>query len=445
MKHEELLHYAWQYQVYTQDNLRTEDGLSLCIFKTGMPHVHAGPDFMNARMLIDGIHWAGQVEVHIYASDWYRHRHHLDPNYDNVILHVVWENDKPVFRQDGTLLPTLSLKTRIPSNLSTTYYRLKSSHRDIPCEAQAKTASRTARIAMLDRALSQRLQRKAEEINRMYRETGNDPDETAYRLLLKNFGFHLNNENFYRLSLSLPFRLIGRYREQPFQMESILFGMAGLLESPVDSYARDLSVEFRHFLNKHSIAEPALKRSDWKFLRTRPRNFPTLRLAQLSALLSTAFDTMTETVLCYSWETSAYWQHHYDFGKEARLSSIDKTAVRNHLRINVQVPLLMAFKELRQDYAERAMEILGQCPVEQNAIVRKWSKFTLPLENAGDSQALIEQYTQLCTPRSCLRCPIGIELLTTPSLLRGRNPSFSLPPKEKDRRKTGHSQSGSPG
>lgn len=413
MKNEELLHYAWQYQIYTKHLLSTDEGHTLSIFKTGMPHVHAGPDFLNAQMLIDNLHWAGHVEVHIFSSDWYRHRHHVDPNYDNVILHVVWENDKPVVRQDGTLLPTLSLKSRLPTNLATLYYRLKSSKKEIPCESHAPTLSALALTAMQDRALSQRLERKATEILGLFSETGHDPEETAYRLLLKNFGFHLNNENFYRLALNLPFRMVGRYREQPLRMEAILFGMAGFLEQPKDLYAHELATLFRHFLHKHELRAPALVRGDWKFLRTRPRNFPTLRLAQVASLLSSSsslFDTLTESTLETSWETSEYWREHYDFGKKAQLSSKDKSATQNHLRINVQVPLLMAFKEIRQDFGERALQLLRKCPPERNTVVNKWGKFSVHLENAADTQALIEQFTHFCIPRLCLRCPLGAEI-----------------------------------
>jgi hypothetical protein len=419
MKNEELLHYAWQYQVFAKNNLYTEEGLPLSVFKTGMPHVHAGPDFLNAHLLIDGIHWAGQVEIHIHASDWYRHRHHLDANYDNVILHVVWENDKPVYRQDGTLLPTLALKTRIPNNLTTTYYRLKSSRQEIPCSAHVKKITPKAKVSMLDRALSQRLERKAAEVNVIYQSTGNDLEETAYRLLMKNFGFQLNNENFYRLALGLPFRLIGRYREQPIRLEAILFGMAGFLKNPIDPYAQFLAGEFHHFLNKHRLKEPVMERSQWKFLRTRPRNFPTLRLAQIAQFLNSAsclYDSLTESAFSYHWNTSSYWQNHYDFGKVAHLPTKNRTALQTHLQINVQVPLLMAFKELNHGYAERALELLNSCAPEKNTIVAKWKKFDIPLENAGDSQALLEQYHHLCSPRKCLSCPLGAEILTSESL-----------------------------
>ncbi len=416
MKNEELLHYVWQYQLFDTVNLRTDDGQPLKILKTGNPHNDSGPDFEDARIVIDGMIWAGKVEIHILASDWERHGHHRDPAYDGVVLHVVWKNDQPICRGDGTALPALSLHNRIPPALQEKYHNLKSNQKRIPCEGLFDRVPSVSKVSMIEKALAYRLQRKAAEVLQIYESVQQDLEETAYQLLMKNFGFHLNSEPFLRLARVLPHKILARYKGNTEQMEALLFGLAGFLEDPADDYARKLFREYRFLARKHELSGNALRRSDWKFLRTRPHNFPTVRLAQVTAILNrngSFFDACIENNLNLESGVSAYWQKHYDLGKPGRrFSGPGKESVAS-LRINTLVPLLSAYYQLTGNYHyfNRALRLLEDTPPEKNFITRLWNSLHLPSRSAFDSQGLIEQHNELCTKRACLKCPVGAGIL----------------------------------
>lgn len=416
MKNEELLHYVWQYQLFDAASLQTDDGQSLKILKTGNPHTHSGPDFENARILIGGMIWAGKVEIHILASDWEKHGHHRDAAYDGVILHVVWKNDKPVFRGDHTPIPALSLQHRIPAGLRQKYNDLKNSRTKIPCESLFVHTSLLSRVSMIEKALAYRLQRKAEEVLQMYRSTHHDLEEVAYQLLLKNFGFHLNSEPFLRLARVLPHKILARYKGNQEQVEALLFGLAGFLEDPADDYAGKLFREYRFLARKHGLSGNALHRADWKFLRTRPPNFPTVRLAQVAAILNrngSFFDACITNKLKLDSGVSAYWQKHYDFSKSGhKFTGPGKESLAN-LRINTLIPLLAAYHQLtgNHNYFNQALRLLEDTPPEKNFITRIWDTFGMKSKSAFDSQGLIEQYNELCTKKKCLKCPVGAAIL----------------------------------
>ena len=416
MKNEELLHYVWQYQLFDATNLCTDNGQTLKIIKPGICHTNAGPDFENARIILDDMTWAGKIEIHIFSSDWEKHDHHHDDAYDAVILHVVWKNDTSVFRRDGSLLPTLSLHSRIPASLQAKYNDFLSSRKRIPCESRFTSASDLAKVSMVETALAHRLQRKAAEVLEMYTSTGKNLEEVAYQLLMKNFGFHLNTAPFLRLARTLPLRLLARYRDVPIKLESLMFGLAGFLEDPPDSYARELSANYRFLAHKHRLSNQALRRADWKFLRTRPHNFPTVRLAQAAAVLhqnDNFFDRCMENEVVLDCPVSDYWQKHYDFGKEARKSNGPGKESLAALRVNTLVPLLAAYTQLTGDntHFQRALQLLEDTPAEKNFITRLWGSLHLNCRSAFDSQGLIEQYNERCTARKCLHCPVGAELL----------------------------------
>lgn len=416
MKNEELLHYVWQYQLFDTAGLRTDDGQLLTILKTGTPHSHSGPDFENARIIIDGMVWAGKVEIHVLASDWEKHGHHHDPAYDGVILHVVWKNDKVICRGDGTVLPALSLHDRIPPTLQEKYNDLKNSRKRIPCESLFKHTSFLTKVSMTEKALAYRLQRKAAEVLEIYDSVQQDLEETAYQLLMKNFGFHLNSEPFLRLARVLPHKILARYKGNSEQVEALLFGLAGFLEEPADDYSKKLFREYRFLARKHELSGNALRRADWKFLRTRPYNFPTVRLAQVAAILNrndNFFDVCIENELRLESGVSAYWQKHYDFSKPGgQFTGPGKESVAN-LRINTIVPLLAAYYQLTGNYTwfSRALKLLEDTPPEKNFITRLWSALDLKSNSAFDSQGLIEQYNELCTKKKCLQCPVGGAIL----------------------------------
>ncbi|WP_259016722.1 DUF2851 family protein [Emticicia fluvialis] len=419
---ESFIHYLWQFQQFKTSLLLTTKDEPLKVLKTGMLNTDAGPDFLQARVLIGEIEWAGNVEMHLRASDWNIHQHQSDKAYNNVILHVVWESDKPILRADGSEIPTLELKAITDSALLNRYQLLLSNKSVIPCAGQFAGVSDLAKITTFDKALTRRLMQKAKGIEELLDQNNGDWEETTYQLLAKNFGFKLNSEAFLRLAQNLPLKVLRKHRDNLLQIEAMLFGQAGLLVE-VDEYSEKLTREFDFFAAKFSLKEQQLQAHEWKLLRTRPANFPTIRIAQLAKLITSQqsfFSLFTQTGSvdelrkALQVEQSAYWQDHYHFSKKAarRNNGLGKGSV-DILLINTVIPLLACYaqKTDNQAYMDRAVAFLESFPAESNHIIDMWKQLGQSITTAFDAQAGIELYNHFCTQKRCLQCHVGIEIL----------------------------------
>jgi hypothetical protein len=421
---EAFLHYIWQYQYFTKSDLRTTDGDSVVIFHPGYRNIHSGPDFFNAKVRVGEIEWIGNVEIHIHASGWLDHKHDADRAYDNVILHVVWAEDKKVTRHDTSALPTLELKSRLNDMLVLEYRKLLHNPDTIPCASSLGTLSPLTKFSMLDRALMQRLEAKAASVVSLLKRNNNDWEETAYQMVCKNFGFKVNADPFEQLALSLPYKNIQKHADKLVQVEALLFGQAGLLEEKKsDDYFAILKREYALLSKKFNLQQGRLNKSQWKFLRLRPANFPTVRIAQLAALLfaqqnifakirdANSFRSLYEI---FSITQSDYWRHHYQFFKfiKDEIPSFGEMSIQNVL-INTAVPLMVAYGKIRdeQDYVDRALDVLQHIPAEKNAITKNWDTLGVASKSAADSQGQIELYNNYCVKRRCLDCVIGFTIL----------------------------------
>jgi hypothetical protein len=421
---ESFLHYLWQYQYFDKTDLQTQDGEPISIFKTGILNTNAGPDFSQAKIKIGAIDWVGNVEIHANASEWLNHKHNINKAYENVILHVVWENDAETKRMDGSVIPTIELKGRVDEGLIRAYKKLINSPASIPCEKSFPVVSDLTKLSMLDQAILQRLESKAEIVNQLLKSNNNDWEETAYQVLLKNFGFKINAEPFLQLAKSLPYKIIQKHSSNLQQIEALLFGQAGMLETKTkDEYISLLYREYEFLSKKYSLYESRLNSAQWKFLRLRPANFPTLRIAQLASilysqknLLSTFIETDSYPKLLnvFAASPATYWQSHYHFAKKSKgfVPDLGESSKQN-LLINSVVSLLVAYSKAKDDprLMERAVEILQHLPAEVNKITKLWTGLGISVKSAFDSQALIEQYNNLCQKRQCLNCAVGVSLL----------------------------------
>ncbi|MFN8357963.1 MAG: DUF2851 family protein [Spirosomataceae bacterium] len=421
---ESFLHYLWQFQQFDRTELRTVQGEALQILQVGRLNTHAGADFVEARLLIGGIEWAGNVEMHLRSSDWNAHAHSQDTAYENVILHVVWEHNQAIYRADGSEIPTLTLHNRTSVHLIAKYKHLIDNQLVIPCASQFELVSEVTKLSMLDKALMQRLEEKAAWVQQCWEANQHDWEETAYQVLARNFGFKLNAEPFLRLAQQVPLKALQKHRDQANQVEALLFGTAGYLgEAPTDDYHATLQKEFQFLSAKYQLKDKVLGKHQWKFLRLRPANFPTIRLSQLAALLrqqQSLFSLFVHTdglaQLIESLRVSQlpYWQQHYLFGKKAegKVASLGKSSVQN-LIINTAIPLLVAYSQQQgnRQWLDKAISYLEQLPGEQNHITALWEGLGLKTRTAFDSQAVIELYNHFCTPRRCLQCGIGVALL----------------------------------
>jgi hypothetical protein len=421
---ESFLHYLWQFQYLDKKELKTTAGEILQIIRPGILNTDAGPDFSQAKVKIDGIEWAGNIEIHVNASGWLDHGHHQDSAYENVVLHVVWSEDKAVRRSDGTSIPTLELAGRVDEQLIREYQKLINRPSEIPCDSSFRRIDQVIKVSMIDKALMKRLEDKASLVIELWNKNKGDWEETTYQLLAANFGFKVNKEPFIQLAKSLPYKIIQKQRDQLLQIEALLFGQAGfLLAKTKNEYITNLYEQYVFLCKKYSLQSAQMNPAQWKFLRLRPANFPTFRIAQFASLMHSRrsiFSNVIETEdykdlrQFFEIESSNYWQTHYHFGKKSRgtVPSFGDASA-DMVIINSVVPLLIAYGKAKDDWSlvEKAVNILQHISTEKNKIVSMWKNFGYTAKTAFDSQGLIELYQNYCQKRQCLNCAIGSAIL----------------------------------
>lgn len=428
---EELLHYVWQQKLLPVHPLTTQDGETIEIIDPGLHNTNAGPDFFNAKIKIGGMLWVGNVELHDRASDWHRHHHDNDPNYDNVVLHVCRVIDADITTPSGRRLPQMQLD--IPESVLQNHRELLNELRYPPCYRVIPQLPRISVHSWLNVLTIERLEAKTQRIFDLLDRHHGDWEQTAFITLARNFGFGVNADAFEFWAQNLPLQAAAKHRDDLFQIEALFFGQAGMLNAATleparqDDYFKHLAAEYAFLKQKFSLKPIAYK--NWRFLRLRPQNFPSIRLAQLAKLyhsreadfacLLEAQDIKSVRALL-SHGVSDYWQEHYTFGKSApkqpktlQNSSIDL------ILINTIVPLLFAYGKYRQDEAlcERAIDFLEKAKTEHNVITRIWDEVGIEAQNAADSQALIQLKLRYCDRKDCLRCRFGAAYLrkTTPT------------------------------
>ena len=388
----------------------------------GLLNTDAGPDFMNARIRIGDTLWAGNVEIHLRASDWNRHRHQQDPAYANIILHVVYEADEEIKRPDGTTIPVLLLKDLIHEQAVKNYYYLLHNRQWIPCASQVGEVDPLVKEMQVSRMLTERLERKTKALAEELRVESYHWEEIFYRHLARNFGFHTNAIPFELLAKALPQTVLARHRASLLQVEALLFGMAGLLVPDfTDEYPLKLKSEF-HFLKTKYNLHP-IEGHLWKFLRLRPANFPTIRLAQFSNLVISSHRLFMqllhasgteEVTALFSVDVSPYWKTHFTFDQPTRYDDkpLGRKSVENII-INTVAPFLFLYGTLKglPQYRERALTYLETIAPEQNSIIGKWEELGWPAKNAAHTQGLLELKNNYCQNRKCLQCSVGNKLL----------------------------------
>ena len=392
---ERLLHYVWKYKLYTATPLATTDGRPVQVIDPGMQNTDAGPDFFNAKIKIDGTLWAGSVEIHEKSSDWLLHHHETDKAYDSVILHITGIDDFQPVRTNGEPIPQMLLT--VPENVLRSIDWLLYRETALPCLDYITGIDPLHIACWMEALLSERLERKTHDIFLLLDAYQADWNEVFYITLTRNFGFGVNNDAFERLAKSLPLRCIQKQRSSQSQIEAMLFGQAGMLAEKNDNhYYRLLQREY-DFL-RHKFGLSPMEDFVFKNLRTRPLNFPYLKMAQLAAL----------------WVR--YWETHYHFryASPRKEKTIGENAL-NILLINTVVPMLFAYglHNKRPEYCERATRLLESIPPEKNTIVSTFCNAGITVRHAGDSQALIQLKREYCEKKKCLYCRIGFRMLKT--------------------------------
>jgi len=414
---EDFLHYVWKNGFFNQKNLITSKGEKINIIDKGIPNANSGPDFIHAKIMIDDILWAGNVEIHKYSSDWYAHHHEKDPAYDNVILHVVYEDNMPIYNTNNCQVPTLILSKYIPKNLLKDYNKLIKNKSILRCQNEIKYVDSYTIIQYKYRLFIERLEYKYNIINNLLQRTENNWDQVLYETLLKYFGGVVNKDSFELLAQFLDFDVFKKYKNNPFQLEALLFGVSGFLkEHKSDSYYLSLRNEFEFLKEKHSLE--ILPEQIIKFHRLRPLNFPTIRLAQFAQVCSKT-ENLFEKLMqirkpedayeILEMEAGEYWDTHYNFDKttKVRKKRLGKNFI-DILLINVIVPLKFAYQKYKGNYNEtEIIDLIESVKPEKNKIVNIFTKIDLIAKNALDTQAIIQLNENYCQKNACLRCDVG--------------------------------------
>lgn len=419
---EAFLHFVWQNQYFNKTKIFTQSGEPIQIQKVGFHNHLAGPDFSEAEVVIGGIKWVGAVEIHISSSDWYKHKHQSDQNYDNVILHVVYDHDREVINRDGNPLPTLSLRGLIKPKMLLRYEKMLENGEPIACTSTLQDTKVITRLSMLERALIGRIESKAEAVTTLLMENNSDWEETAYQWLAKGLGFRINSDSMLELARLIPVKILHKHNDLK-HYEAILFGVSGLLNVDLhDAYLKELKTEFTYLSAKYGLTQQ-LSYNQWHFAGARPSNYPTIRIAQLAALLFnhqnifslfTEFKNPKELISELHVSQSLYWQTHVMIDKESKMRTLGLTKVaKENLLINTTVPLLVAYAKYkdRTEPLDKALNLLMALPKEENRITRLWKDLGWNVSSAFDSQGLIELHNSFCKHKRCVECSIGAELI----------------------------------
>ena len=418
---EDILQYIWKFQYYNNHQLTSTSGDEILVIHPGSHNVNQGPDFTEAKIKINDTLWVGNVELHINSSHWNLHNHSADENYKNIILHIVWNHDAEIKDANGNNLPTLELQSRVSNLLLEKYKQLGENGHFIACEKLPHQLGELSLTSWKQRLVAERLLIKSENIFQILSETNFHWEETFWWLIAANFGLKVNSEMFKKIAQSLPLSVLAKHKHNLIQIEAMLFGQAGLLKKDFqEKYPIMLQKEYRFYQKKYQL-QPV--DGELFFLRMRPANFPTIRLAQLAMLIHNSehlfskikeTDSVAEVKQMFSLEANDYWHHHYIFDEKAeqKIKSLGKQMIDNVI-INTIVPILFAYGLHHEEevYKEKAIKWLEEIYAEKNSITKGFESLHYSNNNAFDSQAFIQLKNAYCNKTLCLECAIGNSLL----------------------------------
>jgi hypothetical protein len=418
---EDFLHYLWKFKKFDFSNLKTSNGEELTILNSGQYTQLAGPDFFNAQVIIANQKWAGNVEIHLKSSDWYAHNHERDANYESVILHVVWQHDTEIFRKDNSEIPVLELKNYVSNEVLANYQHLMTPKSWIFCENEINKIDKFSLKNWQERLFFERLERKSNPIIELANQTKNDWEAVLFQMLAKNFGLNTNGEIFFKIAQSIPYNIVRKESFEVENLEALIFGNAGLLDSEKeDNYYKDLKFRFFYLLHKYQIEKTIIE--PVQFFKHRPDNFPTIRLSQLANLYHKQQNLFSKIIEIsdiksiydlFDISVSDYWKTHYTFDKASpkKSKSLSKSFV-DLLIINTIIPIKFAYtKSIGKEISEELIDILNDIAPENNSIIDKFATFGIKSKSAFETQSLLQLKNEYCNKQRCLDCAVGSFLM----------------------------------
>ena len=421
---EDFLHYIWKHKLLNLNQLETTQKEKLLLINSGEHNYNAGPDFFNSQIIIEDQHWAGNIEIHVKSSDWYVHGHEKDINYDSIILHVVWEHDIEIYTKENFVVPTLELKDYINENILNNYKKLFSKLKKwINCQNVISSVDPFIIDNWLERLYVERLEQKSELTQKMLDTSKNDWEAVLIKVLFKNFGLKVNGDAFLNLINSIDFSIIRKEKQSLVSIEALLFGQAGLLNDDIqDAYYKTLQMEYNYLLKKHNLQ--VNMKSQFQFFRMRPNNFPTIRIAQLAALLNQHQNLFSKIITTtqlkdyyklFDISISEFWEAHYSFTSTSRKmhKKLSKKFI-DLLLINTIVPLKFIYlKYINELNEEELISTIKLIKPEKNTVIDGFKELNVTCNNALNSQALLQLKNEYCEKNKCMQCAIGNELLRT--------------------------------
>ncbi|MGE0077336.1 MAG: DUF2851 family protein [Bacteroidales bacterium] len=418
---EYLLHFIWKYKPFLFNGIKTNPNEVIEIIDPGEHNRNSGPDFFNAKIKIGNTLWVGNVEMHIDASDWYAHGHHTDKSYNNVILHVVVNNNRQAKTLSGIDIPTITVQ--YPTNLEENLNDITNSGSWIPCAKQLQGVNPITIKSWIEKMMVERLEQKTSAVTTSVSECGNSWEEAFYRSVVRCFGLKINAVPAELLAKTTPLKLLAKHKDNLFQLEAIMFGQAGLLNNSEteDEYQLSLKIEYNYLQRKLNLKP--IDGAMWKFMRLRPPAFPTVRIAQLSMLIhksSSLFSRIIEANNVKEIEglltvdTSEYWKTHYTFGNQ---SPVKEKHLGNQtietIILNSVIPFMFAYSETRgkPELKEKSLTMLETLPPEKNSIINNFGIIGLNTLSSFESQALLHLKTNHCDLHKCIFCQIGASIL----------------------------------
>ncbi len=418
---EKLIQFIWLYRYYSYTNLFTTTGNAILVRKTGSINLNQGPDFLGAQIQIDQINWVGNIEVHIKSSDFTKHKHQDDARYQQLILHVVWEDDLPLKDAYGNRVPTLELANLVPKILLNQYQVLMNATQKIPCETLLASIDDWVWRHWKEKLIAERFLQRTAELNETLKQVKGNWDLLIWALIAKYMGGKVNGDLFVAIIYSVPYKVWKKYSYNSIALEGLLMGQAGLLSQVGgDDFYQQLKREYKYLQYKYQLEKP---KQPAQFLRMRPASFPTLRLSQLAEFMQKnpsllSFFKQAHSIKAFqhlfTLTASGYWNTHYLFGETSgNMAKKTGNQLQYSLIINVVVRVLHLYGKTQNSnrYATQALQLLTALSAEQNKVLRIWAKNGILAYSAFDSQALIQLYENYCIQKKCLQCSIGNAIL----------------------------------
>ena len=415
---EKLIQYIWQFQLFNKTELLTVASNTLSIIHPGTININQGPDFLNGKIVTENATWFGNIEIHVKSSDWDLHKHSEDERYNNVVLHVVWDHDKEL----NLPFPTLELKQYVPKLLLDRYHSLHEQNQFIPCEKNIIKTDSLSFEKWKESLVVERLQRKSIFIKSELLKTNHNWKLVFWYAVARAFGGNLNGDAFVEILKSIPFNSLLRQHHSLLTVEAVLMGQAGFLNDDFnDDYHKQLKIEYAHFKLKYELETPKIS---LLFLRMRPSNFPTIRLAQFASFICKNANSIYEFIQLnnvsqlesyFDIETAEYWNSHFCFDEPSKFK-IKKIGeiMQLNIIINAIAPFQFAYGVFMEEevFIQQAIETLINTSTEKNKIIERFKVLGLKTKNAFDSQFLLELKNQYCDNKKCLNCQIGASILS---------------------------------